>query len=73
VFLALPAGEDAGEVVVRGALQAEDGHATLLRAPDALRATVPAFHPQATALAALSARVKEAFDPKNILNPGRMG
>jgi len=73
VFLALPAGEDAAQAIVRGALQDEDGHATLLRAPDALRATVPAFHPQPTALAALSARVKEAFDPRSILNPGRMG
>ena len=73
VFLALPAGEDAAQAIVRGAIQDEDGHATLLRAPEALRATVPAFHPQPTALAALSARVKEAFDPRSILNLGRMG
>jgi glycolate oxidase FAD binding subunit len=30
------------------------------------------FEPQPPALAALSRRVKEAFDPRHILNPGRM-
>lgn len=73
IFLALPAGDDAAAAIVRGALQDDGGHATLLRAPDALRAAVAAFQPQPPALAALAARVKEAFDPKGILNPGRMG
>ncbi len=49
------------------------GHATLVRAGLAERAAVPVFQPQAPALAALSARLKEQFDPKGILNPGRMG
>ena len=48
------------------------GHATLMRASAAWRAAVPVFEPQAAALAALSARLKAEFDPKNILNPGRM-
>ena len=48
------------------------GHATLIRAPAALRAAVPVFEPQPEALAALSARVKAQFDPLNIFNPGRM-
>jgi glycolate oxidase FAD binding subunit len=48
------------------------GHATLMRAPPALRAAVAPFEPQAEALAALSRRLKAQFDPKNILNPGRM-
>ena len=48
------------------------GHATLIRAPAAYRAAMPVFQPQAPALAALSARLKEQFDPKGILNPGRM-
>jgi len=30
------------------------------------------FQPQPPELAALSARLKEQFDPRNILNPGRM-
>jgi len=49
------------------------GHATLLRASPAHRAAVPVFEPQPPALAALSRRLKEQFDPKGILNPGRMG
>ena len=48
------------------------GHATLMRGSPALRAAVPPFEPQAEALAALSRRLKEQFDPRGILNPGRM-
>jgi glycolate oxidase FAD binding subunit len=48
------------------------GHATLVRATPAARAANPVFEPQPPALAALSARLKAEFDPKNILNPGRM-
>lgn len=48
------------------------GHATLVRANAAARASVSAFEPQASALRNLSDRVKASFDPHNILNPGRM-
>lgn len=48
------------------------GHATLIRAPVAVREAVDVFQPQPPQLAALSARLKEQFDPKNIMNPGRM-
>lgn len=48
------------------------GHATLVRASPAWRAAVAVFEPQPSALAALSARLKNEFDPKAILNPGRM-
>lgn len=48
------------------------GHATLVRASPAVRAATPAFEPQAPALAALSRRLKGEFDPKGILNPGRI-
>ncbi len=49
------------------------GHATLLRASEAQRAVTPVFHPQPPALAALTKRIKEQFDPNSVLNPGRMG
>jgi glycolate oxidase FAD binding subunit len=49
------------------------GHATLIRATASQRASIPAFQPQSAPLAQLSARLKEQFDPKGILNPGRMG
>lgn len=71
LWLAVRGAEDGGAAAVRGALGSM-GHATLIRAPDALRAAVPVFQPQSPALAALSARVKEGFDPKRILNRGRM-
>jgi len=69
IWLALPATDDAEHGLVRAGLA---GHATLIRAPETVRATVPVFQPQPLALAALSARVKESFDPKGLLNPGRL-
>jgi glycolate oxidase FAD binding subunit len=72
IWLALPASTDADHTIVRGAIGASGGHATLVRAPQTVRATVPVFHPQSAALAALAARVKESFDPKGLFNPGRM-
>ena len=52
--------------------QAAGGHATLIRAPAAIRAAVAVFEPQDAGVAALTRRVKDSFDPKGILNPGRM-
>ena len=73
VWLALPPAEDAAVAAIRAAVARHGGgHATLVRAPDALRLAVPVFEPQPEPLAALSARVKEGFDPRRILNPGRL-
>jgi glycolate oxidase FAD binding subunit len=63
---------NAGAGTVRAELAQLGGHATLMRAPDDMRLTVPVFQPQPEPLAALSRRVKESFDPQRILNPGRM-
>ena len=70
IWLAVSGAGDGGAATIRAALGA--GHATLIRAPEALRASVPVFQPQAPALAALAVRVKESFDPQRILNRGRM-
>jgi glycolate oxidase FAD binding subunit len=74
VWLAVPARpeEDAHAPAVRAAAAAAGGHAVLVRAPDAVRRSVPPFPPQPAALAQLTSRVKAAFDPGRILNPGRM-
>ena len=72
IWLALPASSDADHVIVRGAIGPAGGHATLVRAPEMVRAVVPVFHPQSPALTALAARVKDSFDPKGLFNPGRM-
>jgi glycolate oxidase FAD binding subunit len=49
------------------------GHATLIRGDSALRQRVGIFQPLEPSLAALSRKIKSQFDPKGILNPGRMG
>jgi glycolate oxidase FAD binding subunit len=72
IWAALAPSDDAGEAIVRQTVEAAGGHATLIRAPAALRAVVPVFGPQEGALSALTARVKESFDPNGVLNRGRM-
>ena len=72
IWLALDPCDDGGAALVRGAVAATGGHATLVRAPAALRAAVDVFEPQPAAVAALTKRVKDNFDPKGVLNPGRM-
>jgi glycolate oxidase FAD binding subunit len=57
---------------VRNRVQAVAGHATLLRASDAARLAVDVFQPQAPGVAALEERVRHSFDPKIILNRGRI-
>jgi glycolate oxidase FAD binding subunit len=73
IWIALPPREDAGANLVRSALAAGGGgHATLIRAPAAVRAAVEVFQPQDEGIAALSRRVKDGFDPLRVLNAGRM-
>lgn len=72
VWLALDPADDAPAATVRAAIAASGGHATLMRAPAAVRALVPVFQPQPAPLAALARRVKDGFDPHRVLNPGRM-
>jgi glycolate oxidase FAD binding subunit len=72
VWAAVPVSDDAHASLVRASVAAAGGHATLIRAPAALRAKVDVFEPEPAALAALTARVREGFDPRGLLNPGRM-
>jgi glycolate oxidase FAD binding subunit len=72
IWLDVPASEDGSAASLRAAIPPATGHATLIRAPAALRASIEVFQPQPPALSALTRRVKEAFDPAGILNPGRM-
>jgi len=73
VWLATDPAGDAGAATIRAAIRAVgSGHATLMRAPLPVRAAVPVFEPPEPALAALSSRVKEQFDPRRLLNPGRL-
>jgi glycolate oxidase FAD binding subunit len=72
IWAAVPATDDAGAALVRATVATEGGHATLIRAPAAIRAVVDVFTPETAALAALTKRLKESFDPKGVLNAGRM-
>ncbi|WP_062013371.1 glycolate oxidase subunit GlcE [Aureimonas sp. AU4] len=72
VWLRMEAGAE--EALVRSLVAAHGGgHATLVRASVPERTATPVFQPQPPALAALSARLKNQFDPAGVLNPGRMG
>ncbi len=63
----------AGELeAVRGAAARLGGHAVLYRAPESLRCREGAFAALSPALLALHRRLKKAFDPQGILNPGRL-
>jgi glycolate oxidase FAD binding subunit len=72
IWAALPPAPDAHAAWLRQHLQAIGGHATLIRASDEVRSAVDVFHPLATGVAALNLRVKKSFDPRDILNRGRM-
>lgn len=57
---------------LRAASAACGGHATLIRGGDDLRRAPGAFQPEQPGVARLTRNIKDAFDPKGILNPGRM-
>jgi len=72
IWAALPPKADAHAPAVRQRADALGGHATLIRAAEDVRCNVDVFHPQAAGIAALSERVRASFDPKTILNRGRL-
>ncbi|RQH06758.1 MULTISPECIES: FAD-binding protein [unclassified Bradyrhizobium] len=72
IWAALPPKSDAHAPLVRTRANAVGGHATLIRAAEDVRRMVDVFQPQAPGIAALSERVRASFDPKTILNRGRL-
>jgi glycolate oxidase FAD binding subunit len=54
---------------VRSTVERLGGHATLFRGGDG---SIAVFHPLQPALMKIHRRLKAAFDPSDILNPGRM-
>jgi glycolate oxidase FAD binding subunit len=54
---------------IRSAVSAVGGHATLFRGGDK---SVGVFQPLAPAVARIHERLKAAFDPAHVFNPGRM-
>ena len=72
IWAAMPPKPDAQAALVRQRVTAAGGHAALLRAPEEVRRQVDVFQPASEGVAALSERVRLSFDPKSILNRGRM-
>jgi glycolate oxidase FAD binding subunit len=72
IWAALPRSDDARAPLVQSTVAAAGGHATLIRAPTAVRAKVDVFTPEPAPLAALTRRVHKGFDPQGALNAGRM-
>ena len=72
IWAALPPSMDAQAPQLRKLVDAAGGHATLIRGSEDVRRAIDVFHPQAAGVAALGDRVRKSFDPKTILNRGRM-
>jgi glycolate oxidase FAD binding subunit len=60
------------ELDLRAAMAGVAGHATLIRGSDAVKGRWGVFHPEPGPVAALSADLRARFDPRAVLNPGRM-
>ena len=71
VWLSADADAEAA-AAIRRALAPFGGHATLVRAPGALRARVDVFEPLSAPLTRITRGVKNSFDPNGVVNPGRM-
>ena len=71
VWIAGPA-DAAAHAAVEQAARAAGGTWMLLRSPEPLRAAVAVIPPEPETLAHITRRVKTAFDPHGILNPGRI-
>ena len=72
IWLEVAPSRDAGAMEVRRAIVEIGGHATLIRAEPTVRAAVDVFQPPSPGVMDLTRRIKTAFDPAGVLNPGRM-
>jgi len=63
---------EAAAAEIRQAVASAKGHATLMRAPDALRAAVEVFEPPSALALKVSRSLKQSFDPDGVINFGRM-
>jgi glycolate oxidase FAD binding subunit len=72
VWLATGAGGDAGAALIQAIAEKAGGHATLIRAPEAVRAATPVFQPQPDAVMRIQRGLKASFDSDGVINPGRM-
>ncbi len=72
IWLEIPPSRDAGATDIRRVVARYGGDALLVRAEPAIRANSAVFPPLPPTIMGVIARLKRAWDPKNILNPGRL-
>jgi glycolate oxidase FAD binding subunit len=72
IWLEVPQSADAGATDIRRVIALHGGHATLIRAEPQVRAIVDVFQPLDPGVDRLARRLKAAFDPAGVLNPGHM-
>lgn len=72
IYLATETSAETAEPAIRVPLATFGGHAILIRSNQTVPTCVSVFQPQPMPLAALTARIKNSFDPKHILNRRRM-
>lgn len=72
IWLLLAKGTRGAGNIIRKAVNAKGGHATLFRRDASVDEIIPAFHPEAPRIAEISENLRHQFDPAGILNPGRM-
>jgi glycolate oxidase FAD binding subunit len=73
IWIALPTPESAGIVTELRRRLAGRGSCVVWRAPAEIKREAGVLSPAAPAVHALQLRIKQSFDPGNILNPGRLG
>ena len=72
LWLDVPVGDVTGTILRQALADHGGGFAQLIRDSGNTRSLVPPFQPLSSPQMALHKRIKAAFDPKGILNPGRM-
>ena len=72
VWIETPSLTDAAAVDIRRQLAEFGGHATLVRAAAAIRKETDVFQPLESPHDILAAKLKHAFDPVALFNPGRL-
>jgi glycolate oxidase FAD binding subunit len=72
IWLETPPSSDVSASDIRRSVAHLGGHATLIRADNEVRTRIEVFHPAPGALGRLTNEIKNSFDPKRILNPGRI-
>jgi len=73
LWLGMPAARAASVIAGLRHRLAGRGSCVLWRAPAEIKREVGVFSPTGEAARGIAARIKQSFDPENLLNPGRLG